>query len=896
MKDQLLGLNRPPFRAHSPFQGSQQLALAGAMKRALVSPDSILVVTGPAGVGKSASVRHALARLDAPTTIASVGRTYLRREDLIEVLLERLGMDSIPASASRRLDALHQILHSATRGGGHLFIVVEDVERLGEDALIELESLTAADGGNTPGGHLILQGYDDMGSILDSPRLARLRQRMRRQMDLTTFSEAETRAYVEHALREAGGDAADILDDDAHAVVYKVSGGTARLINNFGEALLFAAAEAGQTRIDGATALRVAAEDFGYRDDGGNGDSPAAEPAETQREDAATESDAGDSTSIESVPHAPGSYSKTLEIADSQTLRALDDALRPDTQLLETLGDSLIQNALSQSATVPAIAAGNTVRNGAPVPTPAGAAASTPLESPQPGPADADAPVLTQVLSAETDEPIAEPNPAAATEPAATDTPVLSALSEDTEDTEVPVLAVEAEDEAGAIPNAEPEPVIPAPPEPVLTAGDEPAVAALSEPAASVSPEPDAAAPPEPTAGVEPDAAVAAESEPAVSVEPEPAVAAEPAPPATIEPDGQDALEPAAPLAVEANGAASVDPVVGKDAAATTLVPDADADPVDENENDSDNAQATIEPTAAADEADPPPAAAASDDGLTITLDDSLEKHQQEVRTRLEEEAARRAAVSSGDGDEADDNSGDSSESKKRMAMLSERFSAANSLEDILDDTAAETLFGDEFAAIAASVTAPPKATPDAAETPTLALEAEPAEAAPAGQETEVPAVAAVAAAANGNAATATATRPARPADEASAAARPAGPATGQANAAKSAARNVAASPAAGAASNRPPSPSLATSPAERLEMVRALNKKAGKPQPAVPSGEGENIVIAAPVSIEDQFGESMTAKLKTLSSQSAPPAADSDAAAGATAKKGGLLSRFRRG
>ena len=56
-------IKRSPFRSNdSIYQGPQQLALAGAVKRASVASDSVLTVMGPAGVGKTASVIHAVRR------------------------------------------------------------------------------------------------------------------------------------------------------------------------------------------------------------------------------------------------------------------------------------------------------------------------------------------------------------------------------------------------------------------------------------------------------------------------------------------------------------------------------------------------------------------------------------------------------------------------------------------------------------------------------------------------------------------------------------------------------------------------------------------------------------------------------------------------------------------
>lgn len=349
MDAEFFGLSRPPFRATGTYPGPQQLAVAGGLRRALVSPDSVLAVTGPAGVGKSVSVTHALARLECEKIVTTIGRNHIAREDILEVLLERLGVDPLPASTTRRVDAVHEVFRARARNGGHLFIVIEDAERLGEETLAELETLTAADGDVTPGAHLILQGYPGVERFLESPLLERLRQRMRRRMEIEPYSEGETRAYIGHAITIAGGRLDELFDDEALRLVHDASRGLPRVINALCEAMLFSAAESGVARVSATLADTVARDDFGYAPGAADDSTDELYAGDIRANDAAIASSPADvpqAHGSDTAPvakvkaHAPATYSKSTDPVDTQTLRALNDALRPDTQLLETLGGS----------------------------------------------------------------------------------------------------------------------------------------------------------------------------------------------------------------------------------------------------------------------------------------------------------------------------------------------------------------------------------------------------------------------------------------------------------------------------------------------------------------------------------------------------------------------------
>ena len=262
------GLRHPPFRPQSAdgsvFAGSQQIALAGGLKRALASPDAVITVSGEVGVGKTTSVRYALGRLGVPTSVARIGRVHLGRDEILDVLLDEFHVASKPASALQRYNALQRLLRNWSDVGTSVFVIVEDAERLGVDTLAELESLTATESDNEPGAHLILMGGPKLRKFLKAPALARLKQRVRRSLILDPFSADETRAYVAHQISEAGGDVDALFDSAALDVVHACSNGVARVVNTFCEALLYQAEDNGVDRVSAELAVDVARQDFDY--------------------------------------------------------------------------------------------------------------------------------------------------------------------------------------------------------------------------------------------------------------------------------------------------------------------------------------------------------------------------------------------------------------------------------------------------------------------------------------------------------------------------------------------------------------------------------------------------------------------------------------------------------
>ena len=115
----------------------------------------------------------------AKRAVARVGRMQLAADEVLELLLTEFNVSRQPNGTIQRFAAFKRLLHDWAIGGTRAFIIVEDAERIGNDALIELEALTAAESGDSAGASIVLMGQPSLADRLSLPELARLRQRTR---------------------------------------------------------------------------------------------------------------------------------------------------------------------------------------------------------------------------------------------------------------------------------------------------------------------------------------------------------------------------------------------------------------------------------------------------------------------------------------------------------------------------------------------------------------------------------------------------------------------------------------------------------------------------------------------------------------------------------------------
>ena len=260
------GLNRNPFLARPTggevFIGPQTAQLVESMRSGLARQDAVVTVAGAPGTGKTTLVTYALHAIAAKKKAVCVGRTPMAAEDVLESLLIVLGVKNRPIERERRFAILRNALLQYETAGLPVFIVVEDVSASGPAVLTELSALTAADAGESGGARIVLMGDDTMQSVLEDPTLEGLRQRLAHRHTINALSDMETRGYLLHCFRAAGGDFRKLFESGSCTLLNKLCDGNPRSINKLVDAVLNTAAEQNRETISPRLIAEIAAHDY----------------------------------------------------------------------------------------------------------------------------------------------------------------------------------------------------------------------------------------------------------------------------------------------------------------------------------------------------------------------------------------------------------------------------------------------------------------------------------------------------------------------------------------------------------------------------------------------------------------------------------------------------------
>lgn len=271
MYERHFGLNKRLFRANATgsdvFVGPNTDATTAAIKKALSANDAIVSISGAVGSGKTTLTTHALGSVGNGRIVVRVGRMRLASEDVLELLLDELGVEDKPRGTIQRFAVLRRKLKELEENKTRVFVTIEDSARLGADTLAEIEALTSADAGESEGTNVVLMGDDNLKTLLGEPQLVRLQQRIRQRFTVTGLCATDLHAYLQHCFRLAGGEFENVFEANAAQLLHSLSGGIPRISNNLVESAMTAAVEQNLERVASALLSQVAKDNYGLSTD-----------------------------------------------------------------------------------------------------------------------------------------------------------------------------------------------------------------------------------------------------------------------------------------------------------------------------------------------------------------------------------------------------------------------------------------------------------------------------------------------------------------------------------------------------------------------------------------------------------------------------------------------------
>ncbi len=193
--------------------------------------DGFVVITGEVGSGKTTLIRKLLSEFDDNVLVAKIFQTQLDETEFLQAVLVEFGLNPFNAKKVELMDMLSTFLIESFIQSKQLVLIVDEAQNLSPRVLEEIRMLSGLETQKQKILHVILVGQPELNDTLDSPELEQLLQRVRLRFHISALSEAETRDYIAHRLRKAGGGDREFFAEDTIPLIYQYTGGIPRLIN-----------------------------------------------------------------------------------------------------------------------------------------------------------------------------------------------------------------------------------------------------------------------------------------------------------------------------------------------------------------------------------------------------------------------------------------------------------------------------------------------------------------------------------------------------------------------------------------------------------------------------------------------------------------------------------------
>jgi general secretion pathway protein A len=239
-------LREPPFLlgpdADFLFLSTQHSLAQAYLNYALLNRESIVVLTGEPGSGKTLLLQKLCSQIGDHVVAAHITHTQVSPVQFLQVLLLELGFKPFGKRKVELLDMLNRFLVDQHEHGRQVALVIDDAHNLSDKVLEEIRLLADVDAGKGGGMNLILCGQAALLDTLSAPVLAPLAQRVRFRFHLASLSQSETNEYIEHRLAIAGAKQPDaIFAANTTPMIYRYTGGIPRLVNILCETALLGA-------------------------------------------------------------------------------------------------------------------------------------------------------------------------------------------------------------------------------------------------------------------------------------------------------------------------------------------------------------------------------------------------------------------------------------------------------------------------------------------------------------------------------------------------------------------------------------------------------------------------------------------------------------------------------
>lgn len=217
----------------------------------------ITVITGDVGAGKTTLLHHLLNSVEQDVKIGLIANAHGDRGELLRWVLMALDQPAPPDATYVDLFAAFQAyLIKVYSEGRRVILIFDEAQNLSSESLEELRMFTNINSNKDELLQLVLVGQPELRDTINCVELRQFAQRVASSFHLNAMDARTVRNYVGHRLKVAGAEK-NLFSPAATQLVYEMTGGVPRLVNQLCDLAMVYAFTRGQKSVAVRTIQRV---------------------------------------------------------------------------------------------------------------------------------------------------------------------------------------------------------------------------------------------------------------------------------------------------------------------------------------------------------------------------------------------------------------------------------------------------------------------------------------------------------------------------------------------------------------------------------------------------------------------------------------------------------------
>jgi general secretion pathway protein A len=238
------GLKEQPFAISTDpkflFLSAPHRRAYDELRTGLLRDESLLLLTGETGSGKTTLCRGVIGSLGDRTFSSILHQPYMTGPEMLRLIIRDFGLVSreemrrgvlVGADVPQLLDVLESFLRSLVSIDSRAIVVLDEAQSLSPTLLDEVRMLTAFERDGKRLIQIVMCGQPMLLNTLKTEPMYALNERITRRVALTPLGADEVASYISHRLAIAGAEDRVSFEPDAVRLIADLSRGLPRRVN-----------------------------------------------------------------------------------------------------------------------------------------------------------------------------------------------------------------------------------------------------------------------------------------------------------------------------------------------------------------------------------------------------------------------------------------------------------------------------------------------------------------------------------------------------------------------------------------------------------------------------------------------------------------------------------------